>query len=83
MQIKTIKNRLDNAESFDKAVNEALSDGYILLKRKVLEPQQPHTNDNTWLHTMLYAELVKYDPEDILGDISADEETDPLEYQRR
>ena len=57
MQIKTIKNRLDNNEDFDIEVNKALSEGYILTKRAVLTPNQP--NSGTYMHTMLYAELVK------------------------
>lgn len=59
MQIKTIKNRLDNAEAFDSSVNAALDDGWVLKKRLVLEPHQPHTG-NTYFYTMLYAELEKY-----------------------
>lgn len=63
MKIKTIKNRLDNNEDFDIEVNEALSKGFTLTRREIILPNQP-INGSTFLHTMLYAELVKYDPED-------------------
>lgn len=33
MEIKTIRNRLDNAELFDNAVNEALADGWRLTQQ--------------------------------------------------
>lgn len=57
-QIKTIKYRLDNAEGFDKEVNEALAEGWTLTARKVLlPPSQPNTS--TYLNFMLYAELEK------------------------
>jgi hypothetical protein len=52
-QIKTIKNRLDNNEDFDVAVNKALADGWILVKREVLVPNTPDR------FTMLYVELEK------------------------
>lgn len=54
MQIKTIKYRLDNAESFDNEVNEALSDGWILKKRYISDPQATHGG-----YRMLIAEMVK------------------------
>lgn len=60
MQIKTIKNRLDNAEAFDSSVNAALNDGWVLKKRLVLQPHQP-TGGINYFHTMLYAELEKPD----------------------
>lgn len=61
MEIKTIKNRLDNAEDFDRVVNAALADGWHLTRRDVILPVQPNAG-NTYFHTMLYAELVKRDP---------------------
>lgn len=54
MQIKTIRYRLDNVESFDEAVNAALSDGWILKKRYISDPQR---NPNGY--RMLVAEMVK------------------------
>lgn len=54
-QIKTIKNRLDNAESFDKEVNAALAEGWQLTKREVLQPKAQSESMQTY--TMLYAEL--------------------------
>lgn len=61
MEIKTIKNRLDNAKDFDAEVNAALADGWRLIRRDVILPVQPNTG-STYFHTMLYAELVKLDP---------------------
>ncbi len=54
-QIKTIKNRLDNAELFDDAVNAALAEGWQLTKRKALMPKSQ--NEKMLTHIMLYAEL--------------------------
>jgi hypothetical protein len=57
-QIKTIKYHLDYAEGFDKAVNEALCEGWSLTSRKVLlPPSQP--NSGIYFNFMLYAELEK------------------------
>lgn len=38
LQIKTIRNRLDNPTLFDDEVNAALRDGWTLKKRTVLRP---------------------------------------------
>ena len=38
LQIKTIRNRLDNPTLFDDEVNTALRDGWTLKKRTVLRP---------------------------------------------
>lgn len=54
-QIKTIKNRLDNNEDFDKEVNAAIEEGWTLTKREVIIPQAQ--SQATTFHTMLYAEL--------------------------
>jgi hypothetical protein len=54
-QIKTIKNRLDNAASFDKEVNAALAEGWQLTKREVLQPKAQ--SESLQAYTMLYAEL--------------------------
>lgn len=55
-QIKTIKNRLDNNKQFDDEVNQALLEGWKLIKREVINPNgQP--SGATYFHTMLYAEL--------------------------
>ena len=53
-QIKTIRNRLDKAEQFDEDVNEALADGWYLVKRYTLNPG---TEDR---HCMLVAELQQF-----------------------
>lgn len=62
LQIKTIRNRLDNPTLFDDEVNAALRDGWTLKKRTVLRPigQQ----ESTYIHMMLYAELEKEIAED-------------------
>lgn len=54
-QIKTIKNRLDNADNFDAEVNAALADGWQLTKREVLMPTSQDRVHYTYI--MLYAEL--------------------------
>lgn len=60
MKIKTICFRLDNANNFDQEVNAALEKGWQLVKRSVLPARQ--LTDDTYLHAMLYAELVMLDP---------------------
>lgn len=62
LQIKTIRNRLDNPTLFDDEVNAALRDGWTLKKRTVLRPigQQ----ESTYIHMMLYAEMEKEVAED-------------------
>lgn len=57
LQIKTIRNRLDNPTLFDDEVNTALRDGWTLKKRTVLRPIGP--SESAYSHTMLYAELEK------------------------
>lgn len=56
-KIKTIKKRLDYHDSFDAEVNEALADGWYLVRRYTL----PSYNVNTAV--MLIAELQRYDYE--------------------
>lgn len=56
LQIKTIRYRLDNAEAFDEAVNDAIREGWRLTKREVL---MPVTQPNHYTYIMLYAELEK------------------------
>lgn len=60
MKIKTIKNRLNNAEQFDKELNRALADGYQLIRRDIV-PGFSLTGGGC-LHNMLYAEMVLPDP---------------------
>lgn len=55
LQIKTIRNRLDNNTYFDNEVNAALRDGWTLKKRTVLRPIGQSAS--IYAHTMLYAEL--------------------------
>lgn len=57
LQIKTIRDRLDNASFFDNEVNEALRDGWTLKKRTVLRPIGQ--SESVYGHMMLYAELEK------------------------
>ena len=61
MQIKTIRNRLDNANDFDEVVNEALADGWTLKKRYHIPGG--NLTGNRYLHTMLVAELEKDEPQ--------------------
>ena len=56
-QIKTITERLGDAEHFDAMVNEALQEGWRLTKRKVLMPRAQGGERFTFI--MLYAELEK------------------------
>lgn len=55
-QIKTVTVRIDAAEQFDKEVNEALTEGWMLIKRDVLPP---FDGTQHFVHRMLYAELEK------------------------
>lgn len=57
LQIKTIRNRLDNPTLFDDEVNTALRDGWTLKKRTVLRPIGQ--SESAYSHTMLYEELEK------------------------
>lgn len=57
LQIKTIRNRLDNPTLFDDEVNTALRDGWTLKKRTVLRPIGQ--SESAYSHTMLYAKLEK------------------------
>ena len=57
LQIKTIRNRLDNPTLFDDEVNTTLRDGWTLKKRTVLRPIGQ--SESAYSHTMLYAELEK------------------------
>lgn len=57
LQIKTIRNRLDNPTLFDDEVNAALRDGWTLKKRTVLRPIGQ--SESAYSYTMLYAELEK------------------------
>lgn len=57
LQIKTIRNRLDNPTLFDDEVNAALHEGWTLKKRTVLRPICQ--SESVYMHTMLYAELEK------------------------
>lgn len=54
-QIKTIRNRLDNAAEFDREVNAALRAGWELKRRSVIVPRA-HTESYIF-HNTLYAEL--------------------------
>lgn len=57
LQIKTIRNRLNNPTLFDDEVNAALRDGWTLKKRTVLRPIGQ--SGSVFGHMMLYAELEK------------------------
>ena len=57
LQIKTIRNRLDNPTLFDDEVNAALRDGWTLKNRTVLRPIDQ--SESTYTYMLLYAELEK------------------------
>lgn len=65
VEIKTIFIKIDDCEKFDKLVNEALAEGWELVRRDVLVP---HVSDR---FTLLYAEL-----ERVIETESEDEETE-------
>lgn len=52
IKIKTIATTLENYNTFDEQVNEALAEGWELVRREVLPPRQVATAP-----TLLYAEL--------------------------
>lgn len=60
MKIKTVCRGLDNRCEFDQDVNQALEEGWQLVKRDVLNGG-PLT-DTRYQNRMLYAELVLPDP---------------------
>lgn len=60
MKIKTIWDKLTWADRFDKEVNAAIEEGWLLTKREML-PGGPLTPDD-YRPCMLYAELVLPDP---------------------
>ena len=53
-QVKTIRACLDNAEAFDAEVNQALADGWYLVRRYTLPSYHGEA------HTALVAELQRY-----------------------
>lgn len=55
LQIKTIAKRIDDAKEFDAEVNAAIAEGWVLVKREVLQPLAHPTNGIS--RRMLYAEL--------------------------
>lgn len=57
MQIKTVRYRINDADAFDWEVNAALRSGWILSKRCVIDPNAQ--SNICFVHTLLYAELVK------------------------
>ena len=57
-KVKTLRARLDYAEKFDEDVNEALAEGWYLVKRYTI----PAYTDDTYI--MLVAELQRYDDYD-------------------
>ena len=75
MKIKTIRWKLDYAEQFDEELNQALADGYQLVRREIVPGFR--LDGGSYLHNMLYAELVLPDP-------PAEPETiDPLDLLRQ
>lgn len=58
MDIKTIVRRLDNAEDFDRSVNEAIAEGWILDKRYI---SNATAQNGYYVHRMLIAEMIRLD----------------------
>lgn len=58
MDIKTIVMRLDNSKDFDRSVNEAIAEGWILDKRYI---SQATAQDGYYVHRMLIAEMIRPD----------------------
>lgn len=81
MEIKTITDRLDNANSFDKKVNAALADGWRVVKREVLQPPSQPSTGGVYFNMMLYAELEKAETKS--EDTTIREERDLLETRLR
>ena len=65
LQIKTIRNRLDNPTLFDDEVNTALRDGWTLKKRTVLRPigQSESAYSHYAIMTVLEMEVADDDAE--------------------
>lgn len=59
MEIKTIYIPASAAgvPAFDNCVNEALQEGWKLVKRELIQPQAQPNTDTTYFSNMLYAEL--------------------------
>ncbi len=55
LEIKTITDRLDRSKDFDDKVNEAMEEGWELVRRDVLPPMAMRNGDQTY--SVLYAEL--------------------------
>lgn len=71
-QIKTIYKELNprfsngpQIQEFDDELNNALKEGWKLIRREVLPP---HTGMDHDIHRTLYAELVREEPEEVQGD---------------
>lgn len=71
-EIRTIKNSLENAATFDAEVNRALAEGWRLVRRDVLAPYVATVEErtNVWSR-LLYAELER--------EVEAEDETAPNE----
>lgn len=55
LQIKTIVDRLEDADQFDNEVNAAIAEGWMLKKREVLLPRSQ--SESLTARIALYAEL--------------------------
>lgn len=76
LEIKTIWGAMKDSNIFDNDVNEALAEGWELVRREIL-PRQIATGD-----TLLYAELERYtdEPEE---EEPGDDDTAHWEFYRR
>lgn len=76
MKIKTIARNFDHVNEFDRKVNEALAEGWHLVKREVI----PGVSDNSENgRRLLYAELAQLDP---VPEVAEPQPMDPLDAVR-
>lgn len=62
-QIKTVTAPIERAEWFDKAINDLLSEGWVISKRDILNvPGVLSESFNVSVVQMLYAELELWEP---------------------
>ena len=58
-RIKTIIKRRDQAKDFDYAVNEALEEGYVLVRRYISNGRTTGVNEPMTFYPVLVAEMEK------------------------
>lgn len=63
LQIKTITNRREYPEDFDRLVNAALREGWVLVRRYISNGRTAGVNELTTFYPVLVAELEKEVPD--------------------